>query len=131
MAEETPISPSAALAQQVMAAVRREAALPAALVFPWRRMAACLAACAVLLAWGARGLAGSSQRVLDLPGGTTHIFLRLTAGPEALHWADLLHRLESLATSGPLSAEVAAACGLASAALAVAWLLTRFTRLAA
>lgn len=50
--------PSPFFAVRVMAAVRREAATPPPLAFPWRRLVLGLAACALWLVLGYRAVAG-------------------------------------------------------------------------
>jgi len=50
LAAEDPIEPSSSFGRNVMAAVRREAAEPAPLPFPWPRFMVGLAACVVMAA---------------------------------------------------------------------------------
>ena len=78
--------PAPEFAARVMAAVRREAATPPPLPFPWRRLALGLAACALWLLLGYRAVRG---------GDAAHV-LALARSWELLLGTSLLLGLVSL-----------------------------------
>ncbi len=107
--QDEPVEPSSTFSLRVMAAVRQEAALPPPIAFPWRRLLAGLAACALLTSAGIATLVRSAAH-LGLPP--------LPALPPlSLH----LPALQPAA----LVTGVNGAIGLTVAALAGTYLLTR------
>lgn len=113
LATEEELMPSSGFAASVMERVRQEAALPAPLPFPWKRVLP-----GILLASGAAGWGAVVLVHLGLP-----VFSQLGLNLAALNWpaivqphlsADLIHSLE-------LAGWVALALGISLAS----WLLSR------
>lgn len=97
---EEPMEPSPGFSWRVMESVRREAAVPAPIAFPWQRLLAGIAAWCALIAAGAAALSSSAVE-LRLP---------------ALHWDD------------PALTAAASGLGWTMLALAGTYLLTRLAR---
>ena len=60
LAGEESVAPSSGFTASVMEAVRREAAAPPQIPFPWKRAAPGLAACALMIFTAALGLRGTA-----------------------------------------------------------------------
>jgi len=67
LASEETIEPSSGFAASVMDGVRREAAIPAPIPFPWRRLVPGLAACLLLTAGGILLVARVPDPIIHIP----------------------------------------------------------------
>jgi len=100
LGSEEIVEPSPAFSRQVMASIHREAALPAPIPFPWRRLLPGVAICGALLAVAAVAI------------------LRAPIAPF----------LPALPATGPALGPTVVALASTAAILAATWLLTWFAR---